>query len=97
MLDNPELTDRYGNFIGELALVGLHDEAMEVALIPELLEYSQSFPEEMWMPRLREVVDDPRFLALSKNWRMNEYWEERGYPDGCRLITNPEPHLDCDW
>jgi len=97
VLENPELTDRYSDFIGELALVGFYDEAMEAALTPELLAYSQAFPMEMWMPALRNVVDDPRFMTLATHWRMNEYWEVRGYPDGCELATAPEPHLECDW
>ena len=87
-----------GNFAGMgwsswLVFVGMNDEAMIVAsdqgrLDPDTLRV-------VWSPTARAVLSSPKYLELAAPSGLIEYWDARGYPEGCRVVDAPERHLDC--
>ena len=50
----------------------------------------------LWLPEYRDYVEDPRFLEISRKDGALEVWEQRGFLDGCRPVTDAAgDHLDC--
>jgi TolB-like protein/DNA-binding winged helix-turn-helix (wHTH) protein len=49
-----------------------------------------------WLPEYRSFVEDPRFLEIMRGEGAVELWDQRGYPDGCIFVNDPNgDHLDC--
>jgi TolB-like protein/Tfp pilus assembly protein PilF len=77
-----------------LAGLGLHEEAIDIELDPDL-PHGDRFGREIWYPGAIGIVSLPRFLEIAERDGLLAWWAEKGYPDGCRLVDAPERHLDC--
>ncbi len=99
VVENPEITRKYNYFIGELAMVGQTEYALQLAANSESkLTVSFSDYAEYWFPMIRQITTDPRFLKfVDQRTGLKEYWDAKAYPDNCELVKTPEPHLECSW
>lgn len=77
-----------------LAGLGLHDEAIAVELDPAL-PHGDRFGREVWYPTAVGLLERPRYLEIAERDGLLAYWEENGYPEGCRMVDSPERRLDC--
>ncbi len=83
------------NDLRMLAMLGLHDEAIALAL--ERTEFPEgNFYRTIRMPALRGVYTRPGFYQLAERDGLHAFWQAKGYPDGCRLVESPQRHLDCE-
>ena len=49
-----------------------------------------------WLPPMGWLREDPRFFALMQEEGIVGFWEQQGFPDGCRPVTDPGGRrLDC--
>jgi len=76
-----------------LTLLGMSDDAMAIAAERGRLDYDTL--RMVWAPTARGVLANPKFLELAKPSGLIDYWEAKGYPEGCRVVAAPAPHLDC--
>jgi Tfp pilus assembly protein PilF len=76
-----------------LLLLGLHHEA----LIEELRVPGGygDFLSRVWFPHDRPLREDPLYLELATARGLLAYWQQRGFPDQCRLVEAPPAHLEC--
>jgi len=77
-----------------LAALGLHDEAIDVELDPDL-PFGDWFGREVWFPTARGMLAKPRYLEIAERAGLLAYWNEKGFPEGCRIVDAPQRHLDC--
>ena len=77
-----------------LAALGLHDEAIDVELDPDL-PFGDWFGREIWFPTARGMLAKPHYLEIAERAGLLAYWKEKGFPEGCRIVDSPERHLDC--
>ncbi|MBP7417620.1 MAG: tetratricopeptide repeat protein [Xanthomonadales bacterium] len=77
-----------------LAALGMHDEAIDVELDPDL-PFGDWFGREIWFPTARGMLGKPRYLEIAERAGLLAYWNEKGFPEGCRIVDMPERHLDC--
>ena len=76
-----------------LTLLGMDDDAMAIAAEQGRLDYDTL--RMVWAPTARSVLANPKFLELAKPSGLIDYWDAKGYPEGCRVVETPERHLDC--
>jgi len=76
-----------------LTQLGMDDDAMAIAAERGRLDYDTL--RMVWAPTARGVLANPKFLELAKPSGLIDYWEAKGYPEGCRVVEAPERHLDC--
>jgi hypothetical protein len=49
-----------------------------------------------WLPAMRWLREDPRYFQLMQARGRVEYWDDHGYPRGCRPVDGPDGrHLAC--
>jgi TolB-like protein len=49
-----------------------------------------------WLPAMRWLREDPRYFGLMATNGRVEYWDNHGYPRGCRPVDGPDGrHLSC--
>ena len=41
------------------------------------------------------MLGKPRYLEIAERAGLLAYWNEKGFPEGCRIVDMPERHLDC--
>ena len=82
-----------GHLILAGSLLGMDDDAMAIAAERGRLDYDTL--RMVWVPTARGVLANPKFLELAKPSGLIDYWEAKGYPEGCRVVAAPERHLDC--
>jgi adenylate cyclase len=82
------------NFSMHLFLLDRHAEAINEALrqqgardVLALLDY--------WDPQARPFREHPGFLDLAERAGLLVFWEAEAYPDFCRRVDAPRPHLEC--
>lgn len=50
----------------------------------------------LWLPEYRAYVEDPRFLEIMSRDGALALWEQRGFPDDCMRVNDPDgDRLDC--
>ena len=76
-----------------LAFAGMNDEAMALAGDLGRLDYDAL--RAVWSPTARAILATPKYLDLAGRSGLIEYWDAKGYPEGCRVVPAPERHLDC--
>ena len=75
-------------FARELALLGMHTEALDAMsrrAVPE-----GSFTSDIWLPEFQPVRALPGFVELVVALGMDSYWRAHGLPDVCNG-SSPEP------
>ncbi len=76
-------------------LAGLTDAAIEEAR-HRPSDSGQIVMMMIWSPADRAFREHPGFIELAQREGLIVFWQERGFPDFCRLADQPEPQLDCD-
>jgi hypothetical protein len=79
-------------------LFNLKDQFFEYFLraIQESEVWSSFVTPTLWLPEYRAYIEDPRFFDIVGGDGALEVWEQRGYPDGCVLVEDPNGNwLDC--
>ena len=75
-------------FARELALLGLHVEALSALM--QHPRFEGTLASDVWLPEFRPVRALPEFPALLRSLGVDQYWATYGLPDVCRG-DNPEP------
>jgi len=80
---------RQNNFFArELALLGLHSDALRAMLRAPSAE--GTFIDDIWIPEFEPVRAMPEFIDLVRMLGLNDYWRKHGMPDVCNH-GKPEP------
>ena len=74
-------------FARELALLGLHAEAL--AALMKHPRFEGTLASDVWLPEFRPMRELPEFPALLRSLGVDQYWATYGLPDVCRG-DNPE-------
>ena len=75
-------------FARELALLGMHTEALDAMSRRAFPE--GSFTSDIWLPEFRPVRALPGFVDLVRALSLDGYWRAHGLPDVCNG-SSPEP------
>jgi len=86
---------RQGRALPMLAALMFRDSETVFGLVGPQASY-QFMTSSSWLPSLRWVREDPRFLALMRERGIVGFWDMHGFPPGCRPVDDPAGRrLDC--
>jgi TolB-like protein len=105
-LQNPALEQEYlkaqlaSNVISDVFVFGpslMFDRGAEAfERVQSTRAHSWAISWSAWLPAMRWLREDPRYFRWMQTRGRIEYWDDHGYPRGCRPVDGPDGrHLAC--
>ncbi len=107
-LENPQLKPEFfaaveranqANPFSRFGVLFLFLEEFDRAIAHEsgILVPANAIQWQMWFPPFQGLFERPGFVPFAEHQGLMTYWRAKGFPDGCKMVEQPEPRLECDW